>query len=397
MRWALMPSKSVLAEKILEGLRTVLPNPQLGYGLHEPSFDAEEVSLTKECIESGWISYRSQFVDQFEQMLAEFLKVPYVISTVSGTAALHIALLALGLKPNEEVLVPALTFVATTNAISYCGAIPHLVDSCEENLGIDVEKLNEYLKKNTQLNSNGQLVNKNTGNLVKGIIPVHIFGHAVDMKPLCELATQYHLWILEDAAESLGSLYENSYTGTLGTIGVTSFNGNKIITTGGGGAVLVKDPELAKRIRHLSTTAKVAHPWEFWHDEVGYNYRMPGVNAAIGCAQLRKLQRFLENKRKLASAYQDIFKDFDEITYFKEPHYCKSNYWLNAILLKEEYKQQKDLILEHLNQHKIFSRGVWVPMHKLPAFGKTPRMDLNTAENLYDRIINLPSSPSLIQ
>ena len=396
MRWALMPSKSSLAEKILQTLRHVLPNSEVGYGLHEPSFDAEELSLTKECIESGWISYRSQFVDQFEQTLAEFLKVPHVISTVSGTAALHIALLALDVKPKEEILVPALTFAATTNAIAYCGAIPHLVDSSEENLGIDVAKLDNYLQKNAYLNASGQLVNKTSGNVIKGIIPVHIFGHAVDMQPLCELAQRYHLWILEDAAESLGSLYNNEHTGTLGTIGITSFNGNKIITTGGGGAVLIKDPTLAKRVRHLSTTAKVAHPWEFWHDEVGYNYRMPGVNAAIGCAQLKKLQKFLENKRKLALTYEELFKDFDEITYFKEPSYCKSNYWLNAILLKDDYQPKKNHILEHLNQHKIFSRGVWVPMHRLPAFGKTPRMDLSTAESLYDRVINLPSSPSLM-
>lgn len=387
---------TTLTEKILDTLHTVLPRDNVGIPLHEPTFTQDEVLMTKECVESGWVSYRSQFVDRFEKELADYLGVQHVISTVNGTAALHIALLALGIQPQEEILIPSLTFAATANAVSYCGATPHFVDSCEEDFGVNVEKLDNYLQKITNLNKDGHLINRITGRRIRAIIPVHVFGHPVDMDALNAVADRYKLLVIEDAAESLGSLYKNRHTGTFGQIAITSFNGNKIITTGGGGAVLVNDAILAEKVRHLSTTAKQAHPWEFWHDEVGYNYRLAGINAALGCAQMNKIREFLEKKRTLAFQYKEAFSSIEEMKWINEPKACKSNFWLNAILLDNSIKAYKNDILAYLNNHKIFCRGVWVPMHKLPAFQNCPRMDLSITENLYDRIINLPSSPSLV-
>jgi perosamine synthetase len=307
---------------------------------------------------------------------------------------LHICLKLAGVQQEDEVLVPTLTFVATANAVSYCGAIPHFVDSEEATLGLDPGKLSDYLAKITNVRPDG-CINKRTGRRIKAVVPMHTFGHPVDLDPLVELCRNYRLVLIEDAAESLGSCYKKKHTGNFGATAALSFNGNKVITTGGGGAILTNDELLAKQAKHLVTTARVPHQWSFLHDAVGYNYRMPNINAALGCAQLEKLPEFLGKKRRLAEKYKKVFNSIDGISFFSEPEFAHSNYWLNVLLLDDENSITRDTLLQGFHEKGIMARPAWTPMHRLSMYQHCPRMDLAVAESLEKRIINIPSSAVL--
>lgn len=387
-----MSETSFFVEKIVEALQSVVgsaPAP-----LHAPEFKGNEWSYVKECLDTTFVSSVGKFVDRFEADLAEFTGAKHAVAVVNGTAALHVALLLAGVKAGDEVLIPTLTFVATANAVNYCGAIPHFVDSEECTLGIDVEKLRNYLHENTRQES-GQCVNHISGRVIRALVPMHVFGHPSDISGLLELSQQFGLILVEDAAESLGSYYYGRHTGTFGKIGALSFNGNKTITTGGGGALLFNDSELARHAKHLTTTAKLPHAWEYHHDEIGFNYRMPNINAALGCAQLESLPDFLREKRRLHEIYRGALGDIKGVTLMTEPSGCVSNYWLQTLLLSKELAEQRDTLLRATNDAGLMTRPAWVLMHRLTPYAMTPRMDLTCAENLAARVINIPSSPAL--
>ncbi|KGP75869.1 aminotransferase DegT [Desulfosporosinus sp. Tol-M] len=379
---------------IIQTLQGVLPREQKSIALHEPLFKGNEWNYVKKCLDSGWVSSTGKDVDRFEKQLAEYSGIKHVIAVVNGTAALHICLQLAGVTSGDEVLVPALTFIATTNAVSYCGAVPHFADNEERTLGLDPFKLGDYLREISELRTEG-CFNKKSGRRIKAVLPMHTFGHPVDIDPLMEVCQRYKLMLVEDAAESLGSLYKGYHTGCWGRLSALSFNGNKIVTTGGGGAILTNESSLAVLARHLTTQAKLPHAWSFNHDMVGYNYRMPNINAALGCAQLEQLPEFIKQKRSLAVRYQEAFADLKGVKAFKEADFARSNYWLNVLLLDEEYSAARDTILELTNKLGIMTRPAWTLMHQLPMYQYCPRMDLSTAENLERRIINLPSSAFL--
>jgi aminotransferase in exopolysaccharide biosynthesis len=363
--------------------------------LHEPTFAGNEWSYLKECLDSTFVSSVGKFVDRFEHDLAQYTGVKYVVATVNGTAALHIALKLAGVIQDDEVLIPALTFVATANAVAYCNAIPHFVDSEESTLGIDVVKLRRYLLDHTEIIA-GQCVNTVSGRIIRAVVPMHTFGHPVDMDALLHLAEEFNLAVVEDAAESLGSIYKGKHLGTFGRMGVLSFNGNKTITTGGGGAILTNDSGLAKRAKHLTTTAKLPHAWEYRHDEVGYNYRMPNLNAALGCAQLEQLPRFVSAQREIFNRYQSVFNNIKGVKLMSEPQGCKSNYWLQTLVIDKEFSPYRDEILDYINSAGFMVRPTWVLMNQLQPFLTSPAMDLSGAASMAERIINIPSSPKLI-
>lgn len=380
--------------KIIQAIKTVLPADRDSISLHEPLFAGNEWLYLKECLDTGWVSSVGKFVDLFEDKLARFTGVKRAVAVVNGTAALHICLKLVGVMPGDEVLVPALTFVATANAVNYCGAIPHFADSEERTLGLDPTKLENYLREIADIRADG-CYNRLTGRRIKAVLPMHTFGHPVDLDRLLEVCKRYRLELVEDAAESLGSYYRGRHTGNWGRVSALSFNGNKIITTGGGGAILTNDETLGKLAKHITTTAKVPHRWAFNHDMVGYNYRLPNINAALGCAQLEQLPVFINNKRKLAERYREALADIEGVAFFKEPYYASSNYWLNAILLNEKFSGERDTILEETNSLGIMTRPAWVLMHKLTIYRDCPRMDLSTAESIEKRLINIPSSAFL--
>ena len=389
-----MSGGELLASQITEAIRSVVgAGPK---ALHEPTFSGKEWEYLKECLDSTFVSSVGKFVDQFEHDLARYTGANFAVATVNGTAALHIALKLAGVVQDDEVLIPALTFVATANAVTYCNAIPHFIDSEENTLGIDVAKLRKYLLDHTKI-VDGQCVNALTGGIIRAVVPMHTFGHPVDMDGLIDLASDFKLVVVEDAAESLGSSYKGQHTGTLGKLGVLSFNGNKTITTGGGGAILTNDFELAQRARHLTTTAKLSHAWEYRHDEVGYNYRMPNINAALGCAQLEQLPQLLESKRDLFFRYQGAFNKVDGVQLVSEPNGCSSNYWLQTIILNADNSRYRDAILEATNKAGLMTRPAWVLMNELTQFSALPSMDLSGALSLSKRVINIPSSACLGQ
>lgn len=383
-----------VAKDILRTLQEVLPSGRAFIGLHEPNFCGNEWSYVKECLDTGWVSSVGKFVDRLEEQLAEYTGVKKAVAVVNGTAALHICLKLVGVGQNDEVLMPALTFVATANAVSYCGAIPHFVDSEEKTLGLDPHKLKTYLQEIAEIRTDG-CYNKQTGRRIKAVMPMHTFGHPVDLDPVVEVCGHFKLALIEDAAESLGSYYKGRHTGNWGRLSALSFNGNKIITTGGGGAILTNDEYLGKLAKHITTTAKMSHKWAFNHDMIGYNYRMPNINAALGCAQLEQLPDFLAKKRALANRYMEAFKGIKGIRFFKEPGFACSNYWLNVLLLDESIAEERDNVLEITNSQGILTRPAWTLMHKLPMFNGCPRMDLSVAESLERRLINIPSSAAL--
>jgi len=386
-----------LAADIVQALRQVLPERKDPIALHEPAFSGREWEYVKECLDSGWVSSAGRFVERFERELAELTGIPHVVAVVNGTAALHVCLLLAGVRPGDEVLVPSLTFVATANAVRYCGAIPHFVDVSPVTLGMDADTLSAYLNEIVQTGPDGTVINRATGRRIAAVVPMHTFGHPVDLEPLLALCERYRLPMVEDAAESLGSLYRGRHTGSFGLLGAFSFNGNKIVTTGGGGAIVTSDAELAKAARHLTTTAKRPHPWAFWHDQVGFNYRMPNLNAALGCAQLEQLDRLLDNKRKLYERYRRFFADVQGVRVLQEPPYARSNYWLNAILLEKPDLRQRDEVLQATHDAGFLTRPVWTPLHKLPMYTDCPRMPLPVTEQLEQAVINVPSSPWLVE
>lgn len=378
--------------RIVAVIREVIgPQPAV---LHEPCFAGNEWRYLKECLDSTFVSSAGKFVDRFEALLAEYTGARHAVAVMNGTAALHVALRLAAVGPGDEVLVPALTFVATANAVAYCGALPHFVDSEERTLGVDPLALREYLRESSE-KRHGQCVNRNTGRVIRALVPMHTFGHPADLDGLLAVARDFDLALVEDAAESLGSTVAGRHTGTFGLCGTVSFNGNKTVTTGGGGAILTNDDQLAARARHLTTTAKVPHRWEYRHDEVGYNYRMPNLNAALGCAQLEQLPRLVERQRLLFRQYQDAFAEVAGVTLVAEPSGCRSNYWLQALLLEERYAAQRDPILAAAHEVAVMLRPAWTPLHCLPAFAACPRMPLPSAESLGRRLINLPSSAVL--
>jgi perosamine synthetase len=379
---------------IIEALQKVLSEEKNPIALHEPCFSGNEWAYVKDCIDSTWVSYVGKYVDRFETMIADFTGVKKAVAVVNGTAALQIALKLAGVAPDDEVLVPALTFVATANAVVHCGAIPHFVDSEEKTLGLDPYKLKDYLHGLCHVNSDG-CTNKHTGRKIKAVIPMHTFGHPVDLDPLMEVCEEYKIEVIEDAAESLGSYYKGKHTGNLGKLSILSFNGNKIITTGGGGAIITNDEALAKLAKHLTSTAKIPHRWEYRHDNIGYNYRLPNLNAALGCAQMEQLPRFLEQKRDLAARYNRAFQNIDGIHFFTEPTHSKSNYWLNVLLPDEANLEQRNELLEQTNEAGIMTRPVWTLLNKLDMFHDCPHTDLSCAEDLEMRLINIPSSAFL--
>jgi perosamine synthetase len=333
-------------------------------------------------------------VDQFESMLQEYTGAKRAVAVVNGTAALHISLLLVGVEANDEVLIPSLTFIATANAVAYCGAIPHFVDSQETTMGLDPGKLASYLEEIAIVQQEG-CFNKRTGRRIKAVVPMHTFGHPMELDELVEICERYQIELVEDAAESLGSYYKGKHTGNWGKVSALSFNGNKIITTGGGGAILTNDEELGKLAKHLTTTAKIPHKWAFIHDRIGFNYRMPNMNAALGCAQMEILPAFIEKKRALARRYQQAFQQVKGVTLVKEPENTKSNYWLHTLLLDHNARSVRDDILACTNEQGILTRPAWSLMHTLPMFCNAPRMDVSVAESLEQRIVNIPSSPFL--
>ncbi|NMB96961.1 MAG: LegC family aminotransferase [Clostridiaceae bacterium] len=362
--------------------------------LHEPLFTGKEWDYVKDCLDTVWVSSAGKYVDEFNFKLEQYTGIKHAIAVVNGTAALHICLKLAGVQQGDEVLMPALTFVATANTVVYCGAIPHFIDIEVQSLGVDPAKLNDYLKEIAVV-KNGLCYNKQTMRPIRAVIAMHTFGHPVDLEPLLEVCKKYKLELIEDAAEALGSYYKNRHVGSYGKLSAVSFNGNKIITTGGGGAILTNDTELAKLAKHLTTTAKVPHPWAFIHDQVGYNYRMPNINAALGCAQIEQIDHFIRNKRTLAEKYKKAFTNVQGVSFFKEPAYAQSNYWLNTLIIDEEYKAMRDLLLSETNKRGIGTRPSWVLMNKLDMYTNCPHMDLSVAENLGQRIINIPSSAYL--
>ncbi len=362
--------------------------------LHEPQFVGKEWEYLKECLDSTFVSSVGKFVDRFEKDLADYTGARYSVAVVNGTAALHIALKLAGVQAGDEVLIPALTFVATANAVSYCNAIPHFVDCEESTLGMSAVALREYLQSITELR-HGVCINRRSGRPIRAIVPMHTFGHPVDLERLLAVAHDFKLVMVEDAAESLGSFYHGRHTGTFGRMGALSFNGNKTITTGGGGAIITDDESLARHGKHLTTTAKIAHRWAYEHDQIGYNYRMPNLNAALGCAQLEQLPGMLTTKRQLFDAYRKAFADLPGLHIVREPDYSQSNFWLQTLKLERENMALRNAILEATNAAGYMTRPIWRPMHKLQPYVDCPRMELNVTSSLEQRLINLPSSSGL--
>jgi perosamine synthetase len=382
-----------LASQVVAAIRAAV-----GVGpvaLHEPSFNGNEWIYLKECLDSTFVSSVGKFVDRFEVDLANYTGAKHAVAVVNGTAALHIALKLAGVQAGDEVLVPALTFIATTNAITYCNATPHFVDSEASTLGVDASKLRDYLLSHTEQRS-GQCVNRVTGKVIRALVPMHTFGHPVDVNSLLAIAYDFNIALVEDAAESLGSYYHGQHTGTFGLLGTLSFNGNKTITTGGGGAILTNDGALARHAKHLTTTAKLPHAWEFRHDEIGYNYRLPNINAALGCAQLEQLPAKLAAKRELFTRYKTAFAQVSGVKLIAEPAQCQSNYWLQTLLLDVVNAGQRDAVLKATNEAGFMTRPAWVLMHELAMFNASPHMDLATAQSLVKRLINIPSSASIL-
>ena len=378
-----------LPDLVTQALHNVIGNGPTK--LHEPTFDGNETQYVQDCIESTYVSSVGKYVDQFEIELAKYTGAKYAVSLVNGTSALHLALKLAGVKAGEEVLIQAFNFVAAANAITYCGATPHFVDIENENLGIDPIKLQNYLSEISK--KTGELTeNVITGRCIKALVVMHTFGHPSKMDELVEVAKKFDLVLIEDAAESIGSYYDKKHTGTMGLLGTMSFNGNKTITTGGGGAVLTNNLELAKHAKHLSTTAKVSHKWAFKHDEIGYNYRMPNINAALGCAQLEQLPSKLESKRNLFEMYKLEFSKINGISLIEEPSGCQSNYWLQGLKLESPNLNLRDKILDKLNLAELMSRPAWNLTNSLTPYLKCPSMNLENSINLFESIINIPSS-----
>lgn len=359
--------------------------------LHEPRFFGNEKKYVSDCIDSTFVSSVGNFVGQFEAMICEFTGARYAVATVNGTAALHVALKLVGVDSGDEVITQPLSFIATCNAISYCNAKPIFVDVDLDSMGMSPESLRIFLKLNTRQES-GSCMNNITGKKIAAVVPMHTFGLPCRIEEIEQICQEFNIPLVEDAAESLGSYLNGKHTGTFGKVGTLSFNGNKIITTGGGGMVITNDSDLAKRAKHITTTAKIAHPYEFIHDEVAYNYRLPNINAALGCAQMESLSFQLKSKREIAREYENFFSDTN-FQLAKEIDGGRSNYWLNAIVLED--RPQRDLFLRNLNDAGVMTRPIWCLMNKLQMFSNCQSADLSNAIWLEDRVVNIPSSARL--
>ncbi|EGR9009168.1 LegC family aminotransferase [Vibrio vulnificus] len=357
--------------------------------LHAPTFAGNEKAYVMETIDSTFVSSVGKFVDEFERKMEAFTGTPKAVATVNGTAALHAALYMAGVERGDLVITQALTFVATCNALYHMGAEPIFVDVSPVSLGLCPKAMSAFLEDNAQVTEAG-CIHKQTGRRIKAVVPMHTFGHPVELDELLAVCLKWNISLVEDAAESLGSFYKGKHTGTLGEFGAVSFNGNKIITTGGGGMVLCGSEEAGKRTKHVTTTAKVPHPYEFFHDEPGFNYRMPNLNAALGCAQMEVLEHYLAQKRQLAHQYQAFFASSD-VTFVVEPEYAQSNYWLNAVICPDG--ETRDALLAQTNEAGVMTRPIWKLMHRLPMFANALRGDLTQSEFIEAHLVNLPSTP----
>ena len=379
-------------EKILAFIRDLYGQKKDNISLHEPVFVGNEKKYVLECIDSNFVSSVGKYVDQFEEQIRDYTAAKYAIATVNGTAALHIALLLSGVNPGDEVITQAISFVATANAIKYCNAEPVFLDSDKESLGLCPNALESFLTEQTELRDDGCLYNKSTNRKIAACVPMHVFGHPAKIESIKKLCKKNNIVMVEDAAEAVGSFFKGKHTGTWGQLGILSFNGNKIITTGGGGIILTDDEEQAALAKHLTTTAKLPHMWEYNHDQVGFNYRMPNINAALGCAQIEQLNNILESKRNLAQAYKEFFEKIG-IPFLSEPNECRSNYWLNAIFF--EHQKARDEFLRFSNSHNVMTRPLWKLLPDLQMFSHCQRDKLTNARWLQERLVNIPSSARL--
>jgi len=385
--------KNSISRKILNNIKLVVGKEKKNYFLHEPSLNKNDKKIVGNCIDTNFVSTVGKYSNLFSNELKKITKAKYVLCLASGTSALHLAINILGIKKNEEVLLSSLTFVATGNAILYNNSIPHFVE-VDQNLLIDLKKLENYLANNTFL-KNGNCINKNTSRIIKAIMPMHIFGHICNMPKLRIIANRFKLLIIEDAAEALGSYLNGKHAGTFGQVGVLSFNGNKIITTGMGGAILTNNKKLYDRANYLASQAKKKSNWEYIYDELGYNYKLSSINAALGLSQLKRIKKLLNAKRELFKKYFKSFKNTKEVRLLKEPKNCKSNYWLNTIILDKKFSTHQKKIIKLCHNNRIFVRPVWKPLHKLQHFKNFPKMKLNLTNIMAKRVINLPSSSFL--
>ena len=363
--------------------------------LHIPEISGNEWTYVKECLDTSWISATGgKYIEKFEQLLVAHTGASFAITTVTGTTALHACLILAGVRAGDEVICPAFTFVATANAATMAGAIPHFADIDRITLGLDPVKLSEHLSK-VAIRRDGETVNRDSGRRISAVICMHTFGHICDVEALSAICDEWKIELVEDAAESLGSKLNGKHAGTFSRFSALSFNGNKIVTTGGGGAILAADEAAADRARHLTTTARLPHRWEYDHDLAGFNYRMPNINAAIGAAQMERLDQYLEEKRHLQALYRDAFAEFDDGELFEETDRCRANYWLATLVLGPDRTAERDGILERANDAGLGCRPAWKPMHRLAPYLNNPRMDLPVTEEMYGCIINIPSSPVL--
>jgi len=393
-------------QAIIDFIRSLYPGKET-IPLHEPYFGGNEKKYVLDCIETNYVSSVGKYVDKFEEMIRDFTGAKYAIATVNGTAALHIALKLAGVQPGDLVITQPLTFVATCNAITYCGAEPVFVDIDSDTLGMSPDSLESWLSTNTIIEdntcylkevhklhelqyNNNKFVEIRGQRRISACVPMHTFGHPCKIDRIVDICNRYHIPVVEDAAESIGSYYKRKHTGTFGNLGILSFNGNKTITTGGGGMILTDDDELGPLAKHITTTAKKPHPWKFEHNMIGYNYRLPNINAALGCAQMEILPDILKNKRQTAKRYQDFFNKLKNIEFISEPSDSISNYWLNAILLYDE--EERDQFLDYAYSQKVMCRPAWTLMNKLPMFSKCISSTLFESNMVEKQLINIPSS-----
>lgn len=383
---------------LIDFIRSTFQEPTDFIPLHDPRFIGNEKKYMSECIDTNFVSSVGEFVGRFEKMCAQYTGAKYAVAAMNGTSALHIALHLAGVEREDEVITQALTFIATANAIAYTGAKPVFVDVDKETMGLSPTALEAWLQENVELREvvpspprplAPSAFNKHTGRRIAACVPMHTFGHPVKLKELQDVCERYNIPLVEDAAESIGSYYKGKHTGTFGKFGILSFNGNKLITTGGGGMILTDNEHLAKMAKHLTTTAKIPHQWEFKHDHIGYNYRLTNIAAALGCAQIESLDHLLGLKRTLAEQYKEFFKD-SELKFVTEPEGCKSNYWLNAVITKD--KTQRDELLEFTNKNGVMTRPIWELMNRLPMFVDCQTDSLENSIWFADRVVNIPSS-----
>jgi perosamine synthetase len=389
------PAADTAARNIRQVLEEVIRQESRPVPLHVPTFGDNCWPYVKECIDTGWVSSVGAYVTRFEEDVARYTGSKHAVAVSNGTSGLHIALRMVGVEPGDEVLCPALTFVATANAISYCRATPHFVDVNPETLGVDPKAIQAYLESHAEVRDDGQCYNRQTGARIPALVGMHAFGHPFDLTATAALCDRWGIDLVEDAAESLGSLYRAKHTGTFGKAGLISFNGNKIITTGGGGMILTNDDNCARWAKHITTTGKLPHRFEYIHDEIAYNYRMPNLNAALGCAQLEQIDTLLEQKRSLAARYTTAFAQIEGMCILPEPEGTRSNYWFSSLVLDPGLADHRDHLLNSIIDAGFLVRPIWRPMHQLVMYAQCPRMPLTVTEDMAGRVINLPSSAGL--